>query len=185
MTPTRILHPAGAITLAKYSPTQLAKYAESLQRRNTESIGFLSRTALQTYARRGNIMPCTLNGDLVAFSLFYDGTTPNRPRVDPYDLRIYQHCVQYDARLLYVATRLLNNILDHALRNDFHRIRLWCRDTLPANDFWRTCGFTLEGTRLGGHKRQAVQNLWVLKLVDNPAESKCVNETGFVYVPED
>lgn len=181
---TRILNPAGAVTLAEHSPTVLAKYAEHLQRQNTESIGFLSRTALQTYAERGNIMPATENGELVAFSLFYDGTNPNRPRVDPHDLRIYQHCVQYDARLLYIATGLLNKIIDHAHANDFHRIRLWCRDTLPANDFWRTCGFKLCGTRLGGHKRSAVQNLWALTIVNKPARSTCIENTGWLDIPE-
>lgn len=183
MTATRILHPAGLVTLAKHTPAELAKYAEALQQKNTESIGFLSRTALQTYAERGNIMPAVENGQLVAFSLFYDGTNPNRPTIDPGDLRIYQHCVQYDARLLYIATGLLNRIIDHATRNDFHRVRLWCRDTLPANDFWATCGFVKRGTRLGGHKRQAVQNLWVLTLREPPCRSACVENTGFLEVP--
>ena len=144
--------------------TQLRKFVESEQNKNRDALGFLPREAIATYTQHGQIIPATENGQLVSYCVFFDGQPGTRPRRDPYTVRIYQLCTDYDARRLQHATQLVNRLYDHATANRFERIRLWCADDLPANVFWRTLGFEFKGTRLGGAKRDRQHNLWILPL---------------------
>jgi ribosomal protein S18 acetylase RimI-like enzyme len=143
---------------------RLAAFVESEQKKNRESLGFLPRQAIATYAEHRQIIPATANGQLVSYCILFDGQPGARPKRDPYDLRIYQLCTDFDARRLAHATHLMNQVYEHAIATGFRRIRLFCADDLPANDFWNTIGFTTNETRPGGWNRQRVHNLWVLNL---------------------
>jgi GNAT superfamily N-acetyltransferase len=142
----------------------LTQFVIDQQNRNRESLGFLPGEAIRTYADRGAIIPATANGELVSYGIFFDGQPGCRPRVDPYDLRIYQLLTDYDARRLQHATRIVNLLYDHARQHSFRRMRLWCADDLPANVFWATLGFNCQDTRTGGFKRHRIHNLWVLDI---------------------
>lgn len=144
--------------------SQLRRFVESEQKKNRDALGFLPRQAIEVYTDHGQIIPATCNGQLVSYCVFFDGQPGTRPKRDPYDLRIYQLCTDYDARRLQHATQLVNRLYDHATANRFRRIRLWCADDLPANDFWQTLGFVHHGTRKGGNKRDRIHNLWILQL---------------------
>lgn len=183
MTRTPIPHPAGIVTLPRHSPAELAKFARHMQRSNTDSIGFLTNEALTVYADRGNILPAIENNQLVSFCLFFDGPAGKRPRNDPFDLRIFQMCTDFDARRLQHATRLLNQVIDFGQANGYDRIRLWCAQDLDANDFWSTCGFNKVGERLGGNRRSRVHNLWHLPIVDLPRTSKAIDSATFLHIP--
>ena len=146
---------------------QLAAFVLSEQNRNRESLGFLPRQAIETYAEHRQIIPATVRGQLVSYCILFDGQPGQRPQRDPYDLRVYQLCTDFNARRLTHATGLINRVYEHAIATGFRRIRLYCANDLPANDFWSTLGFELGGTRLGGNKRDRVHNLWILNLPPN------------------
>jgi hypothetical protein len=64
--------------------------------------------------------------------------------------KIYQICIQEDARLFQRGKLLLNEFISHSISNDF---LCGCANDLESNNFWKAMNFILIGHRKGvSHK---------------------------------
>lgn len=131
------------------------RYIEHLARSNYEAIGFIPRPKLAEYAARGQILMAEENDESAGFLVFGAGWPT---------LRIYQACIQYDARRREHGASLVARLITEAQRRGCHLISLWCADDLPANEFWQALGFRKVGTRPGGKARGRLHNQWVLSV---------------------
>lgn len=138
------------------------KYVSSLARNHCEEIGFIPLPTLEHYARQGQLWVETENDDLCGFLVFGNGRRT---------LKIYQACIQYDARRREHGLRLMQRLIIHAQVMGFDAISCWCADDLDANEFWRACGFRWTRQREGGRARGRKHNLWVLWLPE-PLQSR-------------
>ena len=129
------------------------RYVEHLARSNYEAIGFIPRPRLEQYAARGQVLMAQENNEDAGFLVFGNGRLA---------LRIYQACIQYDARRHELGLLLVARLVKEAQRRGAHLISLWCADDLPANNFWRAAGFRCLATRAGGKARGRIHNEWVL-----------------------
>ena len=143
---------------------QAIAYAIAQQRKHSDELGFLTRQAIEQYAARGQLILSHENADPASYAIFFTGRNGNRPRLDPYTLRIHQICTQYDARRITHATQLVTRVVDVANARGFHAIRAWVADDIPANQFWKAIGFEIVATRRGGRRRKRTHNLWLLHL---------------------
>lgn len=146
------------------SPPSLA-YVQHLQDTNKHAVGFLPTLALQQYADRNQLWLATENDDPCGYLLFGSNRRP-RLRRAPDTMRVIQACLQYDARRVHHATRLVRKLIQHSTTNRYTQISLWCASDLEANQFWSSLGFTHSGTRLPHRARKAprLHNRWILDL---------------------
>ena len=128
------------------------RYIEHLAKSNYEAIGFIPRPRLEEYAARGQIVMAAENDEPAGFLVFGAGWPA---------LRIYQACIQYDARRREHGAALVDRVIAEAQRRGCYLISLWCADDLPANEFWQAVGFHKVGERRGGDKRGRMHNHWV------------------------
>lgn len=129
------------------------RYVEHLARSNYAAIGFIPRPRLEEYAARGQILMAEENDEAAGFLVFGAGWPA---------LKVYQACIQYDARRREHGADLVARLVAEAQRRGCHVISLWCADDLPANEFWRAVGFKQVAQRQGGLHRGRVHNRWIL-----------------------
>lgn len=132
------------------------RYVEHLMRSNYDAVGFIPRPRLEQYAARGQVLMEHENDAPAGFLVFGAGWPT---------LRIYQACIQYDARRIEHGTRLVERVMTEAARRGCHIVSLWCADDLPANAFWEAVGFRCIGTRPGGSARGRLHRHWVRSVV--------------------
>lgn len=135
------------------------KYADDLARKNSEALSFIPRPSIEEYARAGQLMLTTENDEPCGFLIHGDSW----PQV-----RIYQACIQYDARRREHGMALVAALADKARAQGCTDVRLWCADDLDSNEFWRAAGFEYCAQRRGGRRRGRKHNLWVLRLAQPP-----------------
>lgn len=133
------------------------KYVASLMRKNYESVGFLPEPKLEEYHRRGLLWLQRENDDPCGYLVFGAGY----PK-----LRVYQCCIQTDARRRKNAAALIERLKDEADRLQCSVISLWCAGDLEANTFWPEMGFSRFGERVGGSKRGRVHVGWEWRAPD-------------------
>lgn len=131
------------------------QYIEQLARSEYEAIGFIPRPRLEQYSARGQILMAQENDENAGFLVFGAGWPT---------LRVYQACIQYDARRREHGASLVQRLIAEAQRRGCYLISLWCADDLPANDFWQALGFRHIATRPGGVKRGRLHRQWVLSV---------------------
>lgn len=127
--------------------------------KNYEAVGFLPLPRLEEYAQRGQILLQTENDDPCGYLAFGNGWPT---------LKVYQCCIQYDARRLEHATALVNRLVVIGRQRGCTAISLWCADDLDANAFWKASGFHFGGQRDVGNRRGRKHNKWVLWIPDTP-----------------
>lgn len=132
-----------------------------LMRKNYESIGFIPIPKLDYYASKGQILMESENEDPCGYLIYGNGW----PR-----LRIYQACIQYDARRREHGLRLVARVIREGLKRQCEIISLWCADDLDANEFWKSAGFSFGGKREGGIHRGRKHNLWIFRLPSKQLE---------------
>lgn len=130
-------------------------YLVHLSRANSESLGFIPRTGMSSHLDRGHVSIACENGDPAGY-LLSGGAYAHAPFVRP----IYQACIDYDARRRHLGLQLVTHFEHAALLDRISVVRLWCRESLPSNEFWRAAGYSLCGKREGGKKRKTACNLW-------------------------
>lgn len=148
--------------LTKATPSDLP-YIVSLSKRHAEELGFLPREAMAAYLDRQRVTLARENGEPCGYFL----TSALQPQT-----RIFQACVQLDARGLGHARELLGDLIAQAAIAGSSKISLHCRDGLASNGFWSACGFTSAGLILGGAARRKIVHVWALSIadaLDNPA----------------
>jgi|TARA_R100000655_G_scaffold86602_3_gene126670 ribosomal protein S18 acetylase RimI-like enzyme len=117
-----------------------ALYAENLQRKNSDALGFIPRSALQRYEHNNQIIIETEGGDECGF-LIYGKRWP--------DMTIAQACIDYDVRRQKHGMNLVDQLITIAKKRH-ESITLRCRENLDANRFWKASGFNLIGSVQGG-----------------------------------
>lgn len=131
------------------------RYADDLARKNSEALSFIPTPRIEAYARAGQLWVATENDEPCGFLIFGCGWP---------QIRIYQACIQYDARRREHGMALVAALSDKAREMGCTDIRLWCADDLDSNEFWRAAGFEYCASRLGGRRRGRHHNLWALRL---------------------
>lgn len=142
------------------STEQLIRYCSHLEWLNADAVGYIPKPALEKYAARNQILLVWENDDPCGYVLFNDTPGTRLVNARPGTCRIYQACVQYDARRVLHGTEVVKRVILRASRAGLPNVDCYVTDTLPANEFWRALGFHLTDTRLGGSKRGRVLNHW-------------------------
>lgn len=132
-------------------------YIVGLSKKHADELGFLPREAMAAYLSRARVTLALENGDPCGYFL----TGAYAPQ-----LRIFQACVQLDARGLGHARDLLGGLIARAAVAGTTKISLHCRDGLASNAFWAACGFTHGGLILGGAARRKIVCQWELSISD-------------------
>lgn len=115
------------------------------------SLGFLPYAAFDQADARGNLVVCSNNADFVGYVLI--GRSFG-------DVRIYSTFVRVDARLLLHGFALVEFVELWARQRALCEIRLWCREDLSANYFWRSLGFDVLNWRYGGRTKKRRHYQW-------------------------
>ncbi len=137
------------------SVERLVNYIDALAHKNSEALSFLPRPMLEHYAGAGQILMAHENDEPCGYLIHGNG--------DRW-CKIYQACIQYDARRREHGFELVRRLVRKADSQGFEAISLWCADDLDSNDFWRAAGFTFAGQREGGRRRGRKHNRWILWL---------------------
>jgi hypothetical protein len=132
-------------------------YIHSLAKKHAEELGFLTTETMRIYLDRGDVQIAQDNGDPVGFFL--------HSRLKAHT-RIFQACVQIDARGLAHGIELLSDLVSRSVPAGTQHITLHCRDGLPSNAFWSACGFALDGSYPGGKSKGKVICCWRLNIAD-------------------
>lgn len=128
-------------------------YVTDLMARNYDAVGFLPRPKLEAYADAGQLLMQYENGEPCGYLVYGNGWPV---------LKVYQCCIQVDARRAAQASALVNHLIDIARRRHCTAVSLWCADDLESNQFWAAIGFQFAGAREGGAKRGRIHNRWVM-----------------------
>ena len=128
-------------------------YAVALAKRNSEALSFIPTPQLENYAAKGQLLIQTENDEPCGF-LVYGAGFPV--------MRVYQSCIQFDARRRENGMALVARLVAVAERRQCQGISLWCAQDLEANAFWSAAGFQLIGRREGGLRRGRIHNHWLL-----------------------
>jgi ribosomal protein S18 acetylase RimI-like enzyme len=132
-------------------------YVLDLARRHYEEIGFIPKPRLEQYQREGQLWTESENGEPCGFLVWGNGWPI---------LRVYQVCIQYDAQRRLHGALLISRLIQKAEREGYESISCWVADDIPANEFWQSMGFRLEGQRQGGAKRGRMHNAWTYTCAD-------------------
>ena len=141
------------------TPADLA-YVVSLQKQNSEALGFLPRVALAEKIDLGHIWLARENGEPAGYLHHGSLKAP--------EVRIFQAAIQYDARRRQHGMSLVTNLLNRATRSGASGVSLRCLDFLDANDFWTAAGFKLIGREQGA---RGILNVWGARLTEDAAFS--------------
>jgi len=140
----------------------LLDYVVDLSRKNYEQIGFLPEPRLQDYLFRGQLWSEKENDEWCGFMVWGAGFPV---------LRIYQICIQYDARRREHGFRLVRRLIDKADREGYEAISCYVAEDIDANAFWREAGFTMIGQRFTNNRRGRKHNHWVMWM-PNPMQGQ-------------
>jgi len=76
-------------------------------------------------------------------------------------IRVYQTCIQPDARLIDHGRDLIDQLTMHGRAHGSQAISLYCADDLTANNFWAALNFTRVGQRRKSTRRDRTQWHWM------------------------
>ncbi len=139
--------------------SSVVAYVCDLAKKNSEALSFIPTPRLERYAEVGQILLAEENGEPCGFIVHGSGWP---------QMRVYQACVQYDARRREHGMSLVARLADKARRAGCSEIRLACADDLEANRFWAEAGFALCRQKAGGQRRGRTHNVWALALSEPP-----------------
>jgi ribosomal protein S18 acetylase RimI-like enzyme len=131
-------------------------YILDLSKKHAEELGFIPRLAMLNYLQRDRMALARENGEPCGYFL--------ASALGKRQLRIFQACVQYDARGLSHGLALLSHLIADAADSGTHFLSLHCRDGLESNGFWSACGFTSGGLIPGGKARGKIVHQWELDI---------------------
>lgn len=131
------------------------RYALHLTALHRRELGFIPSTSYEAMVAARRLRLAAVDEDPVGILL-----------VGPIkrDTRVYQACVQEDARRIYHGSGLLTELVQEATAAGAHRISLWCASDLPSNAFWQACGFARTRSRVKSKRTGRPQTEWTLML---------------------
>jgi hypothetical protein len=131
------------------------KYVESLMRKNYEAVGFLPMSVAERYLTANQLWLQYENNEPCGYLIFGNGHPT---------CRVFQCCIQTDARRQHGATQLINALIQKTELEGYSAISLRCADDLESNKFWEAIGFVFVGQSQGGKARGRKINHWLLRL---------------------
>lgn len=131
----------------------------SLMARNSDSLGFLPRKALEFYAGHRGIRIKMIGLCPVGFICY---TTAKR--TTPAAAHIYQVGVENSHRRCDIGTELVMVAEDDARDAGADIMECWVATDLPAMNFWHACGYKTAETRVGGNRRKRTHQRFVKEL---------------------
>lgn len=135
------------------------RYWLDLARKHTDELGFLPAPSVGRLIDAGRLILELENDEPCGFLLH---GPPGRV------LRVYQTCVQVDARRISHALAMVAALRTRAVDGGSRAIVLHCAADLDANAFWSAAGFERVGTRVKSTRRDRQQIKWLLPLCDIP-----------------
>jgi len=130
---------------------QMLTYINSLQNKESESISFYPSQVFEREMPAGKLYLGMLNGEPCGY--VYRGALG-------VDVRCYQVCIQYDARLRSHGKALMDAVEADAERVGAYSITLRCGFELSANLFWQSLGYDCVQSQDGGLRRSRRINVW-------------------------
>jgi GNAT superfamily N-acetyltransferase len=144
--------------IVKTHPKML-QYVVDLQRKNSDSVGFLPQIVFEKGAETGQLFLGLLNGEPCGYILAgsgYQGV-----------LRRWQVCIEYDARRRLYGAMLVAAVEEYGENLGCTSSVVHCASDLAANEFWAEVGYRMTGTLSCGEARRYKRrclNVWVKPL---------------------
>lgn len=127
---------------------------DALMKRNSSTLGFLPKAALEDYIRKGGCIGVkNARGILEGYALYGDNSRY---------FRVAQLCVSDKFRGQGVAKRLIDALKASATTQKV--IRLNCRNDFPAHSLWPRLGFVAISEKPGRSNKGYPLTLWVCQL---------------------
>ena len=131
-----------------------ADAVDELMKRNSQTLGFLPRKALDDHVVRGTVLGARTNTTELAGYLLY--------AANPFRFRVVHLCVADAFRGQGIARRLLDAL--KAAATTQRGIRLHCRRDYPAHHMWPTLGFLPLDEKPSRSRADRALTLWYLDL---------------------
>ena len=140
------------------SHPDMISYVDKLQRANSDSLSFYPLRAFEreVESAKGRIFLGLLNNQPCGY--IYIGTTGKTIQ------RMFQVCIEYDARRSAYGAQLVVAVEDYALEHGSSRIVFGCGFDLDANNFWQAMGYKCVDSVQGAIRRNRQINIWVKSL---------------------
>ena len=132
------------------------RFVVSLQRRWSNTVGFLPACTHQRYIEAGHVL-IVLENDEPAGFLNFTITTKGL-------LRLPQVAIHPDLLRTTLGSKVMRTLIRHAERNQMGAIRLTSRSDLQANIFWPTLGFKPTAILTPRTRRNKPHIEWTLQL---------------------
>jgi GNAT superfamily N-acetyltransferase len=136
------------------SHPDLLNYVESLQAKNSDSLGFLPNRVFELRSEAGQLFLGLLNGEPAGYIVAGTGFQGT--------MRCHQVCIEYDVRRRLYGAMLIAAVEQYGETLGCSRISLRCGSDLPANGFWQSLAYRLVATEESGivrrHRRHI--NVW-------------------------
>lgn len=145
-------HPPTALRTATIADRLFIK---DLQLKHSRAIGWIGGQALDWYLENGCIELVEENSDAAGFIL-YNRFSNQDPTVCP----VYQLAICTDLQRRHHGLAAIAHVERAAAAAGRRLAQMYCRCTLPANEFWCAAGYTAVAAREGGTKRKQMQILW-------------------------
>ena len=135
-------------------------YIDHLQRSNANELAFYPLSALEKASEAGQMLQCYDNDEPAGY-LWFGSVRPG------YDITIYQACVDYDSRKRHLGWGMVKDLVQIGKSSAALGIRLKCRSSSEANEFWQAIGFYCTSVTKGGLARAAMLNHWRTDLTES------------------
>ena len=109
------------------------EYIVNLHKKNSDSLGFIPKPYLEKLIMKDQVFFEYEGGFEGGFCVIGSGKGRT--------LKIYQHCIEEDLRMLKHGKKLFKKIEDVAKKKNYDTISLRVRENLEANKFWKALGF--------------------------------------------
>ena len=130
---------------------------DELMKRNSRTLGFLPREALQSYLEKNSVIGAISDDDkLVGYLLF--GANSDY-------FRITHLCVAEEYRGQGIARKLVNELMESTSTQK--AIKLNCRRDYPVNNLWPRLGFVAVGEKRSRAREEHVLTRWQLILASD------------------
>ncbi len=126
---------------------------------NKESFGFLSASAYEQMASKGQLWIAVNKEKELKGYLMFGGTMPT--------LKVFQIYACGSVKGDGVGKLLIDALKDHAKRKNYHTISARVASDLAANVFWEKVGFIVHRQVKGGKTKKRIINIRGYSLADN------------------
>lgn len=141
----------------------------SLADQNKGSFGFLSSTAYEQMASKGQLWIVTDENKELKGYLMFGGKMPA--------LKVFQAYICESVRGMGVGKLLIDELKRYARENYYHSIVARVASDLPANAFWEAVGFSIYRQVKGGETTKRIINIRGYTLADNDLFGHLIKES--------